>query len=191
VTSVSFGPEVVGMLIAQRPPMLWLDRITAVDLDAPEPTLEGCRYISANEPVFAGHFPRLGLMPGVLTLEGLAQAAEALATLLALRPTHPDLMEDLANVELGATFDRRYLPERAAALRVGLAGLDGRPPSVAGGARVKFVRPIFPGCRLDYRVSLRKRIDHTALFELEASVDREPVVRGSFTTAALDRPWPM
>ncbi len=190
MTGVSLGPEVVQRLIAQRPPMLWLDRITGIGL-APA-ALRGCRHLSANEAVFGGHFPRLGLMPGVLAMEGLAQAAEALATLLALRAGYDrdeDLLADLANLERGARLGPGYDAARAQALTARLAAGE-RVPSVAGSARVKFVRPIFPGSRLDYAVALTRRVDHTAHFTLDATVEGEPVVRGTFTTARLEgRPW--
>jgi 3-hydroxyacyl-[acyl-carrier-protein] dehydratase len=36
--------------------------------------------VTVNEPFFAGHFPHMAVMPGVLILEGLAQAAGILVS---------------------------------------------------------------------------------------------------------------
>ncbi|MCB9693884.1 MAG: hypothetical protein H6736_18900 [Alphaproteobacteria bacterium] len=194
VRRVDLGPEVVKLLVAQRPPMLWLDRIVGLALDGETPEIHGQRFLSANEPVFAGHFPGLGLMPGMLAMEGLAQCAEALATLLLLRGagSTDDLLDDLRNLELGATFDPRYDRERDLAFRGRIQAREAeRVPSVAGSAKAKFARPVFPGSRLDYVVRLGRRMDHLAHFDLEASVGRELVVHGSFSTARLDgRTWP-
>ena len=85
----------------------------------------------------------------------------------------------------GATFDPQFDADRHAAF-VGRVAAPERPPSVAGSAKVKFVRPVFPGNRLDYDVRMTRRLDHTAHFSLDATVDGDPVVRGSFTTARLE-----
>ncbi len=65
-------------LIPHRYPFLLIDRITAFESMK---TLTAIKNVSMNEPQFQGHFPDLPIMPGVLMIEGLAQACGALAIL--------------------------------------------------------------------------------------------------------------
>lgn len=179
---VSWGPSVVALLVPQRRPFVLLDRVTGV-VDAPVPALRGARHISANEPVFDGHFPQVDVWPGALTLEGVAQAAGALASVVALSETMEDLGAELDHVELGATLGRGWDAEREAAFRARLAG-QRRPLALAGGARLKFASPVFPGCRLDYEVWLERRMGELVSFGFEASVDGRLVVEGSLSASS-------
>ncbi|ASK27227.1 3-hydroxyacyl-ACP dehydratase FabZ [Neisseria chenwenguii] len=66
----------IEKLIPHRYPFLQLDRIIAFESMK---TLSAIKNVSANEPQFQGHFPCLPTMPGVLIVEGMAQACGALA----------------------------------------------------------------------------------------------------------------
>lgn len=68
----------IQKLIPHRYPFLQLDRITAFESMK---TLTAIKNVSMNEPQFQGHFPDLPIMPGVLIIEGMAQACGALAIL--------------------------------------------------------------------------------------------------------------
>lgn len=61
----------VRRLLPHRYPFLMVDAFVRQDGDAFECT----KNVSHNEPHFAGHFPEEPVMPGVLILEALAQAA--------------------------------------------------------------------------------------------------------------------
>ncbi len=63
-------------LLPHRYPMLLVDRV--VDL-VPDARIHAVKAVSINEPFFAGHFPGRPIMPGVLIIEALAQAAGVLA----------------------------------------------------------------------------------------------------------------
>lgn len=183
---VSWGPSVVALLVPQRRPFVLLDRVTGVAGEA----LRGCRHVSANEPVFDGHFPQVDVWPGALTLEGVAQAAGALASVVALSEawiedggTAEQLRAELDHVELGATLGRGWDAEREAGFRARLARRR-RPLALAGGARLKFTSPVFPGCRLDYDVWIERRMGELVSFGFEASVDGRLVVEGSLSASS-------
>jgi 3-hydroxyacyl-[acyl-carrier-protein] dehydratase len=58
--------------LPHRYPFLLIDRVTACD---PGKSIVALKNVSVNEPHFTGHFPQAPLMPGVLMIEALAQAA--------------------------------------------------------------------------------------------------------------------
>ncbi|HEX7054145.1 MAG TPA: 3-hydroxyacyl-ACP dehydratase FabZ [Burkholderiales bacterium] len=58
--------------IPQRFPLLMIDRVTECE---PGKRVVALKNVSANEPYFPGHFPHRPIMPGVLILESMAQAA--------------------------------------------------------------------------------------------------------------------
>jgi len=58
--------------LPHRYPFLLVDRV--VELDCPN-RIVALKNVSINEPFFNGHFPDLPIMPGVLIVEALAQAA--------------------------------------------------------------------------------------------------------------------
>lgn len=61
-------------LLPHRFPMLLIDRL--VDIKAGEGAV-GVKNVSYGEPFFQGHFPQKPVMPGVLIVEAMAQAAAA------------------------------------------------------------------------------------------------------------------
>jgi 3-hydroxyacyl-[acyl-carrier-protein] dehydratase len=62
--------------LPHRYPILLVDRVLEVD---PGKSIRALKNVSINEPYFMGHFPHRPVMPGVLTLEALAQAAALLS----------------------------------------------------------------------------------------------------------------
>jgi 3-hydroxyacyl-[acyl-carrier-protein] dehydratase len=62
--------------LPQRYPMLMVDRVTEFEAGK---RIVAVKNVSANEPYFQGHFPGRPIMPGVLILEAMAQAAGILA----------------------------------------------------------------------------------------------------------------
>jgi 3-hydroxyacyl-[acyl-carrier-protein] dehydratase len=62
--------------LPQRYPLLMIDRVKECE---PGKRIVALKNVSANEPHFPGHFPHRPIMPGVLILEAMAQAAGVLA----------------------------------------------------------------------------------------------------------------
>ncbi len=58
--------------LPQRYPVLMIDRVRSLE---PHKRIVALKNVSANEPYFQGHFPGRPIMPGVLILEAMAQAA--------------------------------------------------------------------------------------------------------------------
>ena len=62
--------------LPHRYPFLLVDRIVELE---PGKRVVGLKNVTFNEPFFAGHFPHHPVMPGVLIIEAMAQAAAVLA----------------------------------------------------------------------------------------------------------------
>ena len=65
-------------ILPHRYPFLLIDRVIEVD---PDKRIVALKNVSINEPFFAGHFPNAPVMPGVLTIESMAQAGAILGLL--------------------------------------------------------------------------------------------------------------
>ncbi len=63
-------------ILPHRYPFLLVDRITEMEKGK---SIIGYKNISISEPAFMGHFPGHPIYPGVLILEGMAQAGGILA----------------------------------------------------------------------------------------------------------------
>ena len=73
------GPLDVRRVMAALPhryPMLLVDRVEKIVTDR---SITAIKAVSMNEGFFQGHFPGRPIMPGVLIVEALAQAAGVLA----------------------------------------------------------------------------------------------------------------
>ena len=63
-------------LLPHRYPILLVDRVLEI---VKGKSIKALKNVSINEPYFNGHFPHRPVMPGVLMVEALAQAAALLA----------------------------------------------------------------------------------------------------------------
>jgi 3-hydroxyacyl-[acyl-carrier-protein] dehydratase len=73
------GPLDIGRIMAALPhryPLLLVDRVESLIRDE---RIVAVKAVSMNEQFFQGHFPGRPIMPGVLQVEALAQAAGVLA----------------------------------------------------------------------------------------------------------------
>lgn len=98
--------EAIQALLPHRPPFLLVDRVVALE---PGQRLVAWKSVTMNEPFFVGHFPGHPVMPGVLVLEALAQAA----ALLALKSLPPDQVSHKLTYLMaidGARFRKPVVP---------------------------------------------------------------------------------
>ncbi|WP_076069350.1 3-hydroxyacyl-ACP dehydratase FabZ [Sphingomonas montana] len=78
-TDVAMGPLDIRQVMAALPhryPMLLVDRVESL---IPGKSIRAIKAVTINEPFFQGHFPGRPIMPGVLIIEAMAQAAGVLA----------------------------------------------------------------------------------------------------------------
>jgi UDP-3-O-[3-hydroxymyristoyl] N-acetylglucosamine deacetylase/3-hydroxyacyl-[acyl-carrier-protein] dehydratase len=107
--AVATAPPVLDVpailkILPHRYPFLLVDRVLALE---PDTGLRAIKNVSCNEPFFQGHWPGRPIMPGVLILEALAQAA-------------------------GILIAQRHDPEREVALIASIDGVKLRRPVVPG-----------------------------------------------------------
>src|ERR1700680_4836852 len=62
-------------ILPHRFPFLLIDRVIEIER---KQRIVALKNVTINEPFFAGHFPSLPIMPGVLIVEAIAQAGGAL-----------------------------------------------------------------------------------------------------------------
>ena len=92
--------------LPHRYPFLLVDRVVSIEKGK---SIRALKNVTMNEPFFQGHFPHRPVMPGVLMLEALAQAAALLAfDTLGTSPSD-DMVYYFAGID-GARFKRPVEP---------------------------------------------------------------------------------
>lgn len=88
--------------------MLLIDRV--LDM-VPGKSIKALKNVSINEPFFTGHFPHHPVMPGVLILEAMAQAAAifSFAEETGLKPVDGEAVYYFVGID-GARFRKPVLP---------------------------------------------------------------------------------
>lgn len=64
--------EEIRKLVPQKYPFMFIDKVIELQKES---RIVCLKNVSGNEPFFVGHFPDFAIMPGVLIVEALAQAA--------------------------------------------------------------------------------------------------------------------
>ncbi len=92
--------------LPHRYPFLLVDRVLAIEKGK---SIKALKNVTINEPFFQGHFPHRPVMPGVLMLEALAQAAALLAFDAVGTSPSDDMIYYFAGID-GARFKRPVEP---------------------------------------------------------------------------------
>lgn len=99
------GVEQIAALLPHRYPFLLVDRVVALE---PGQRVSALKNVTFNEPFFQGHFPGHPVMPGVLIIEAMAQAAGLLIKLSGRESSKPVVFY-LVKVDK-ARFNRTVVP---------------------------------------------------------------------------------
>lgn len=189
-----FGPDIIQLLLPHRRPLLMVDTVEDYRWE-PRPSLRATRHISANEEVFAGHFPGFSVWPGIYTIEGLGQACQILSILLAIRDgwtaaggDPDDFPATLSDLDAGFHLQPQFNRDTSSKLLEALGGTENRM-GFSSIVEVKLLNPVFAGQRLDYSVALTHQVEKIRRFQVEAFVERQPVARGLICSSGnIERP---
>lgn len=145
--------ELIKRILPHRYPFLMIDRV--LDYQAGH-SLRAIKNITVNEPFFQGHFPHKPVMPGVLIIEALAQAAALLG------------IQDLED----GRFGNGRLGKDSV---VYLVGVD----------KARFRKPAGPGDQLVINVKFLAQRRNICKYQAAAAVDSRPVASAELMTAAV------
>lgn len=109
----SFDIIEIQQIIPHRPPFLLIDKIVETDCAT---YVEAIKNVSINEWFFEGHFPGAPVMPGVLIVEAMAQAA---AIVVLANPAHHGKIPFFMTID-EAKFRKPVLPGDVLQMRIDL-----------------------------------------------------------------------
>jgi 3-hydroxyacyl-[acyl-carrier-protein] dehydratase len=100
--------DIRGILeyLPHRYPFLLIDRVLELE---PGRRIVAIKNVTINEPYFVGHFPHIPVMPGVLMIEALAQAAGVLSFETLGRRSDASSVFYFVGID-GARFKRPVVP---------------------------------------------------------------------------------
>jgi beta-hydroxyacyl-ACP dehydratase FabZ len=119
----------IRQILPHRYPFLLVDRIVEIHEDR----IVGIKNVTANEPFFTGHFPDFPVMPGVLIVEAMAQAAGVLV--LRGIPDRDNKLVFLVSVD-AARFRKPVVPGDQLRLEMSVIKRKGSVAKMAGRATV-------------------------------------------------------
>jgi len=127
-----FGIDEVMRRLPHRYPMLLVDRVLEC---VPGERIAALKNVTANELFFTGHFPGRPVMPGVIMLEALAQAAGILCFVTAGIYPDENVKFYFAGIDK-ARFRRPVVPGDQLGQRAVVAGPELEAPAHGRGGRV-------------------------------------------------------
>lgn len=142
--------ERIQALLPHRYPFLLVDRV--VEWEARR-RLTAIKNVTINEPFFQGHFPGHPVMPGVLLIEAMAQAA-GLLTQLSRAVAAPGTGPAPGNIFYLAKIER-----------------------------ARFLRAVMPGDQLCLEAVLAREIRHIAFYDCRALVGEALVAEARLACA--------
>jgi UDP-3-O-[3-hydroxymyristoyl] N-acetylglucosamine deacetylase/3-hydroxyacyl-[acyl-carrier-protein] dehydratase len=131
-TRIDGGPRdfaAIRRILPHRYPFLLIDRVLEL---TPGRRVVAIKNVSCNEPFFQGHWPDRPIMPGVLIVEALAQAA---GLMIAEKIDPTGMVALIASID-GVKLRRPVIPGDQLRLEVDGIRIKERSASVQGVARV-------------------------------------------------------
>src|SRR5690606_21896277 len=104
--SLPIDVERIAQMLPHRYPFLLLDRVIAFEHGK---SVTAVKNVTFNEPFFQGHFPGHPVMPGVLIIEAMAQAAGVMIKLSVPHDPAKPVVFYLVKVD-NARFSRTVVP---------------------------------------------------------------------------------
>ena len=104
--STVMGIAEIKEYLPHRYPFLLVDRVLELE---PDKRIVAIKNVTINEPFFQGHFPHYPVMPGVLIVEAMAQAAALLSFKSMGTKRDDNTVVYLVGVD-GARFKRPVVP---------------------------------------------------------------------------------
>ena len=137
-------------ILPHRYPFLLIDRVIEIERRA---RIVALKNVSVNEPHFTGHFPDYPIMPGVLTVEAMAQAGGALLLTEYTAAERADKLMVFTGIE-EARFRRPVVPGDQLRIEVTVVNWRSRAVKMKGVCTVdgKLVADAIITCQLVPRV---------------------------------------
>lgn len=160
----------------------------------PVASMQCSRFLSINEPLFAGHFPQVAVFPGAMLLEGLCQTSQLLCSFFLHQQAIEEaglpaesFLEALDNLEQGFRFAPGFQPEAAQRFfQLMEEGRGEQKLGVTASTQIKFLHPVFAGQKLLYTSTMQKNIGEMWRYQVEAESEGRLVAKGSITAAILE-----
>jgi len=142
----------IQKILPHRYPFLLVDAVTEINVGE---SIEAYKNVSISEPVFQGHFPDHPIYPGVMILEGMAQAGGILA-LYKEYVENPESLQDKVFYFTGIND-------------------------------AKFKKPIRPGDRLEYKITIKRSRGSLWVFDGEAYTNGELASSAELRAMVVDK----
>lgn len=151
---IIYSLDEICAILPHRPPFLFIDRVIGFKLNS---LIETERDLQKDEPFFAGHFPGMPIMPGVLVTDALAQSCGLLfgfskKEALKNENREPDKLQEIFFL---------------------------------AAANIKFVNPAYPGDTLQMTARPESSFGLLFTYEVEAVVKRKIIAKGRLTLAMM------
>ncbi len=145
----------IKRVLPHRPPFLFIDQVTHFKQHE---RIETERYLREDEPFFAGHFPNMPIMPGVLVTDALAQTSGLLWGF----SKQQDALEN-GDPAAEKTQEIFFL----------------------AAANIKYTNPAYPGDTLQMTSYADKNFGALYTYTVEAVVKRKVIAKGRLTLAMM------
>jgi len=190
--NLSLGAAVVLLLLPERPPLLFVDRVEGY-LRAPRPTLRAARSLSINEPFFSTDLPIPPILPRSLLLEGMAQVATILQIFTTVQREleagsrdPEELISALRNADIGYRLEPGYTPGMGEDILGAIIGAGHARKGTLAASQIRFMRNVFPGDVLAYELRLVREGSDAAHFEASVEVRGHLVAQGLLSLGRVE-----